>query len=253
MGCKASAPVLKDSLDSSLHGKLVQDRRRKVDDYYTRINEIGKGTGSQIVHVQESKFVKTKHTGYAMKLYDGTAELPPDLLKEAEILQLCDHPNIVKLYELGKHNNGLTLVMEYLTGGNVAEGFPYKESEASKILYQLLSAVDYLHKKNIVHRDINLSNLMFEDKSSRAKNKGKKFSATVKLIDFGCATKIQVWRSGAFAGTVKFLTEQTGGIHTMAPEVIKGKYTNRADMWAVGVCAYMLMTNNKRPFDGDTV
>lgn len=254
MGCRASKPVLKkDGMDSSLHGNFITDSSRKVDDIYTRQNEIAKGSGSHIVHVKKTKFVKTTHSGYAMKLYDGTSTAPPDLVKEAEILHLCDHPNIVKLHELGKHKKKFTLVMDYCTGGTIEQGYPYTEKEASKILWQLLSAVDYLHKKNIVHRDINLSNVMFENEESRAGLKEKKFISNVKLIDFGCATKMKVWTSGAFRGTIKYLTEKTGGVYTMAPEVLSGKYTTQADMWSVGVCAYMLMTDGKRPFDGDTV
>jgi len=252
MGCTSSTPSKnKDVLDDSLHRNLVRDRKKKVDNIYSQQDQLASGTGTKIILVKKQKFIKTQHSGYAMKRYDGTSDLPPDLQKEAEILQLCDHPNIVKLHELGKHGKHLTLVLEYCKGGTVESNFPYTEKEASKIIWQVLTAVDFLHKKSIVHRDLNLSNMMFESEIRISKD--EVLGSDVKVIDFGCATKLKIWTQGAFKGSFKFLEEQTGGIYTMAPEVIKGKYSTQADMWSVGVCAYMLMSNGKRPFEGDTV
>ena len=85
-----------------------------------------------------------------------------------------------------------------------------------------------MHKQNMIHRDIKFENILFENKDPNAQ---------VKLIDFGLATHFHK----------HFLTDRVGTVYTMSPEVIQGMYTFKADMWSVGVVAYMLMSGVK-PF-----
>ena len=75
--------------------------------------------------------------------------------------------------------------------------------------------------------------------------------ADIKLIDFGCATELDLvpGKPGAF----KFLNEKTGSLHIMAPEVIRKRYGPKADVWSIGIVAYMLLNNGKHPFTGSTV
>lgn len=89
-----------------------------------------------------------------------------------------DHMNIIKAYETfqDKTSKKLMIVMELCTGGDLYERMPYSEQQAATITKQILSAVSYMHKRNIVHRDIKMENLLFESKHP---------SALVKVIDFG--------------------------------------------------------------------
>ena len=193
----------------SLSENLVRDEKRQINDSYDVVEQaLGKGTSTQIKLATSKKYSKTtRSSGVAIKLYDGKSDLPLDLKQEAEILSQCDHPNIVKLYELAKQQKQMSLVMELCTGGSLMDRMPYTEKKASHIMRQVTSAIAYLHSKNIVHRDIELTNILFETKDE---------NSDVKLIDFGCATQLALvpGKPGAF----KYLKERTGSVHVMAPD-----------------------------------
>lgn len=120
--------------------------------------------------------------------------------------------------------------MEVCSGGDLYARDPYTEEEAARIVSSILSAVSYMHSKNFAHRDLKYENILFVNESP---------TAEIKLIDFGLSKKY---------GDAH-LTEGVGTIYTMAPEVLKGKYTEKADMWSIGVVAYMLLSS-QLPFYG---
>lgn len=88
-----------------------------------------------------------------------------------------------------------------------------------------------MHSKNILHRDLKYENILFVNDSPQAE---------IKLIDFGLS---KVY------GDNSELTEGVGTIYTMAPEVLKGNYTTKADIWSVGVITFMLLSS-QMPFYG---
>eukprot|EP00538_Stauroneis_constricta_P000566 CAMPEP_0119548378 /NCGR_PEP_ID=MMETSP1352-20130426/2314_1 /TAXON_ID=265584 /ORGANISM="Stauroneis constricta, Strain CCMP1120" /LENGTH=556 /DNA_ID=CAMNT_0007593633 /DNA_START=280 /DNA_END=1950 /DNA_ORIENTATION=+ len=249
MGCTSSKQQLSDH--SGLQGNLVKDEKRKADKVYNIDEDVmATGTSTQIRRGRSKiyEYTKTGRTppSVAIKLYDGKSTLPLDLKEEANILSQCDHPNIIRLYEVTKTNQKTSLVLELCMGGTLQDFVekqtaPIKEKRIISIMRQIVSAVAYLHHNNIVHRDVELANIMFADDSPES---------AVKLIDFGCATKLVTPKPGVF----KFLTEKTGSIHIMAPEIItQGRYGPKCDVWSIGVCAYMLCMQGKQPFKGTTV
>lgn len=155
-----------------------------------------------------------------------------ELRNEISILQSLNHPNIVKAYEVYETSINIYLVLEHCSGGDLYSRVPYSEKDSAKIIGKLLSAIAYMHKHNISHRDLKFENIMFEDKTP---------GAEIKLIDFGLSKKIE--------GEKKYMTEGVGTIYTMAPQVLRGVYTSQADLWSTGVIAYMLLSNTK-PFYG---
>jgi calcium-dependent protein kinase len=103
---------------------------------------------------------------------------------------------------------------------------------------QLFSAVNYLHKRLITHRDLKPENILFEDESSDPNSLNNNL---IKIIDFGTAAE--------FTPGVR-LKERVGSPYYVAPEVLKGSYTHKCDMWSCGVILYVLLCGAP-PFDGN--
>jgi serine/threonine protein kinase len=130
-----------------------------------------------------------------------------EMRNEIEILKHLDHPNIVRIFESFEHKRQIYLVMEYCSGGDLYERcHPYTEQETAKIVTKILSAVAYMHKRGVVHRDLKFENILFENKRK---------NANIKIIDFGLSKifKADKYRKPAI------MTDFVGTLYTMAPEV----------------------------------
>jgi serine/threonine protein kinase len=102
-------------------------------------------------------------------------------LKEAQYMLTLDHKNIVKLESVFILNNQLIIFMEHIAGGELKQCISNKstrfpEIDVKKIMKVLISAINYIHKHNIVHRDLKLENILLV-------NANDPFS--IKIIDFG--------------------------------------------------------------------
>lgn len=133
--------------------------------------------------------------------------------------------------ETFEFNKEISIIMELCSGGDLYTRDPYTEEEAARIVGSTLSAVAYMHSRKIIHRDLKFENILFCSSSGS--------HSEIKVIDFGL--------SKAYGDSN--LTEGVGTIYTMAPEVLKGNYTKKADMWSIGVIAYMLLASQV-PFYG---
>ena len=155
------------------------------------------------------------------------------LEQEAGILQQMCHPNIIQLLDVYTYNTQFHLVLEY--GGtelyyvldSYVDGLP--ESIAQHYSQQILSAVSYCHSKKIVHRDIKPENITVL---------GVGGCARIKLIDFGFATRFN---------PNQYMNRFLGSPEYIAPEVIIGYYTEKCDLWSVGVVIHMMLFH-KFPF-----
>jgi serine/threonine protein kinase len=77
-----------------------------------------------------------------------------ELKNEISILKELDHPHIVRAIETFEHRNQIFIVMELCSGGDLYSRDPYKEEEAARIISSILSAISYMHSKNMAHRDL---------------------------------------------------------------------------------------------------
>lgn len=146
---------------------------------------------------------------------------------EVSILRRVKHPNIVLLIEEMDTANELYLVMELVKGGDLFDAITssnkYTERDASSMLFNLASAIKYLHSLNIVHRDIKPENLLVFEHQDGTKS--------LKLGDFGLATVV----NGP-------LYNVCGTPTYVAPEIIaETGYGLKVDIWAAGVITYILL------------
>jgi calcium-dependent protein kinase len=158
------------------------------------------------------------------------------LNREMEILSTVDHPNIIRLYDVYQDSSYIHMVMEYCSGGElfskiVNQGH-FDEKSARPYLYKILLAVNHLHRSKIAHRDLKPENFLFENKSPEAE---------LKLIDFGLSIK--------FGSELGHMHSKVGTIYYVAPEVLKGNYDLKCDLWSCGVILYSMLSGNF-PFFG---
>jgi serine/threonine-protein kinase len=161
-------------------------------------------------------------------------------LSEARTLTLIQHENVVSLYDLDMRDGRPYLVMEYLEGHSLAsfaQG-PLEPALAVELLSQVCSALEAAHAHGIVHRDLKPANVILVP--------GAEGRQRVKLLDFGIAklltypTGMTPTQNGMLLGTPEFMApEQCGG----------GQVDARADLYAVGVLGYLLVTGSL-PFTG---
>uniref|UniRef100_A0A3B3HUG9 Ribosomal protein S6 kinase n=1 Tax=Oryzias latipes TaxID=8090 RepID=A0A3B3HUG9_ORYLA len=172
-----------------------------------------------------------KKTGqkYAVKIVSKRMEAQTQ--REIAALKLCDgHPNIVKLHEIYHDQLHTFLVLELLGGGELLERIRRKqhfsETEASRIMRRLVSAVSHMHDVGVVHRDLKPENLLFTDESE---NSG------IKIIDFGFARlkppDQQLLKTPCFT------------LQYAAPEILKyDGYDESCDLWSLGVILYTMLS-----------
>eukprot|EP00562_Extubocellulus_spinifer_P028210 CAMPEP_0178645634 /NCGR_PEP_ID=MMETSP0698-20121128/18934_1 /TAXON_ID=265572 /ORGANISM="Extubocellulus spinifer, Strain CCMP396" /LENGTH=524 /DNA_ID=CAMNT_0020286713 /DNA_START=428 /DNA_END=2002 /DNA_ORIENTATION=- len=222
------------------------DTGRDVYDYYDVVDQIGVGTTCHVFIVREKIKKKKKKNAseatsqeagqlYALKkIHKNWVEddFLEEVRNEVNILRTLHHPNIVRVYDVFESETEIYIVMEYCSGGDLSSRTPYKEEESSKIMSNLLSAVAFLHNAGFVHRDIKLENCIFESSHP---------DAEIKLIDFGFAK--------AYGKKRHTMEQVVGTVYTISPQVLQGKYSEKADEWSCGVIAYILLCNRK-PFDG---
>ncbi|GAX17198.1 hypothetical protein FisN_10Lh047 [Fistulifera solaris] len=155
-----------------------------------------------------------------------------ELKNEIDILRNLDHPNIVRPHEVYTQKKQIYLVMDLCAGGDLYTRSPYTEKQAGRITTSILQAIRYMHNHGVVHRDLKYENIMFESTAQ---------DAAIKIIDFGLSKK--------FIGKTGTMTERVGTIYTMSPQVLLGNYSAEADLWAVGVIAFMMCSSVKPFYD----
>ena len=166
----------------------------------------------------------------------GQKELAERFLREIKVLASLNHPNIAALRTALMLDDQLVMIMEFVDGVTLASRLqrgPLPPAEAVNYADQVLAALGYAHKMNIVHRDIKPANMMLTPQGA------------VKLMDFGIARSGED-RSLTMTGTT------LGSLNYMPPEQINGQPADaRSDIYSLGVSLYEMMTG-QLPFKGDS-
>jgi serine/threonine protein kinase len=174
---------------------------------------------------------------------------------EISILQEIEHPNIIKLIEVHETSQYIYLVMELCNGGGLSDCLedhmkknkkPFSEEIVQYLMRQIVSGLNYLHKKDILHRDIKLDNILvnFDDEEDR-KNRNM-MKAKVKIIDFGFARHLEP--SQLAYSTLGSPINMDPGILRKLNRMEHSKeygYDQKADIWSLGtICYEMLIGKN---------
>jgi len=207
--------------------KLKKEEIRK---YYDIKEQLGKGSFATVKRAVR----KSDHKHFAVKIIKKNKLNPEELLvvhDEVEIMHKINQQNCVQLYEMFETSKKLYMVLELLTGGElfdriVAKG-SYSELEASQLIRDVLTAINYLHGIGVVHRDLKPENLIYLNEDMKS---------PVKITDFGLAK----YRAGNSARDLMNTACGTPGY--VAPEILKSEaYGKEVDLWSVGVILYILL------------
>ena len=233
---------------------LILEGTGDFNSKYLKIQELGMGAYSKVFRVEN----KSTNEVFACKeLLKSKIKDQKKFRNEINIMSECDHPNIIKLIEIYEDKLHYELIMEELNGGSLTErliekvdddGETFSEREAATIFKQIISAISYCHGKGIVHRDLKMENVIFID---------TKGNLDIKIIDFG----LSQYDTFKLLSLVNLISEETaktvnmndivGTPHYIAPEVLKGKYNQKCDIWSAGVILYSMLSGHF-PFNGRT-
>lgn len=228
---------------SVLAGRLGEEFNSK----YELIEKLGKGGFGEVykanvkaedlpeklcaIKILERGKMSTNEWEIAKKLFD----------QEAQNLNKCQHPNIVRFHEIGGMDNIHYIVMQFVEGKNLQDLINKKKqlpfAEILEISEVVLPALDYIHSKGLVHRDLKPGNIMLDDGNRQ-----------LVILDFGLTRKSIDLKTDA--STVIFEPKKGSPLY-MAPELWEKRGVNlKADIYAYGVILFQMLTGEV-PFNGD--
>ncbi|KAJ3327911.1 hypothetical protein HDU76_010905, partial [Blyttiomyces sp. JEL0837] len=195
---------------------------------------IGKGAFGQVFHalnIATGEFFAVKQVLFGPEQDVNRAKREDALKREIELLKELDHVNIVRYLGCEVKPDGLNVFLEYVSGGSIASCLSRVgkfEDDLTRIFtYQILNGMEYLHSKNIIHRDIKGGNILVNA------------DGIAKISDFGTSKKNEYQM--AYQRVTRMSMQ--GSIPWMAPEVARGKgYGAKVDIWSLGCLVLEMLT-----------
>jgi len=229
--------MVDDSIGPNYKLDLSKEVRTVLSDikidvtHFDFIKQIGQGSYARVFLVQK----KDTEEYFAMKvlnkkkIFDERAK--NRVIVEKDIIRSVDHPFIVKLHCSFQSDEKLYFLLDFLNGGDLYQHMmrsnKFKENRARFYAAEIVLALDFLHKHNIVYRDLKPQNILLG------------IDGHVKLTDFGLSKNdFDANQENTICGTVKYI----------APEAISGKkYDHMVDWWSLGIIIYRMLTG-KLPY-----
>ena len=202
-------------------------------DGYTILSEVSRGGMGIVFKATE----KNSQRIVAIKIiFQNQSKIAKRrFLREAELAAKLQHRGIVEVYNAGTLDGNLYLVMEYVEGVTLEEWSENRDcsiEDAVDIILQIADALEYAHRKKVVHRDVKPSNIMIQR------------DGTAKIMDFGLAKSVHVGdfsltKTGDIIGTPRY----------MAPELLKPSRSReinyQADVYSLGTILYELLSGQQ--------
>ncbi|ESO88881.1 hypothetical protein LOTGIDRAFT_219034 [Lottia gigantea] len=197
---------------------------------FTRLKVIGKGSYGEVWLATYKNDRKKQYVLKKMNLSRASKRERKSAEQEAKLLSKLKHPNIVSYKDSFETGNGyLYIAMQYCEGGDLynklkeQKGVPLEERQVVEWFIQIAMALQYLHERNILHRDLKTQNIFLTK------------SKIIKVGDLGIARVLD--SSNDMATTL------IGTPYYMSPELFSNKaYNHKSDVWALGCCVYEMAT-----------
>ncbi|KAG1672034.1 hypothetical protein FOA52_008910 [Chlamydomonas sp. UWO 241] len=203
-------------------------------DRYKVVKRIGVGTYGSAYLVTSKSDPAQQYVLKKVKLDDANEKERVQAETEVQVLRHLDHPLVLSYVDHFMYKGHLCIVTEYCEGGDLAQLLrarkaPLLEGQILELLTQILMAMQYMHSKGILHRDLKTANIFLTKDGS------------IKLGDFGI--------SRSLSSSLDLAQTIIGTPYYMSPEVMSSQpYDFKSDMWSLGCCLYEMMTL-KHAFD----
>ena len=223
-------------------GERMSDRDYGLPRKYELLEKLSEGGMGEVLKVRHRHLDEVQVVKVVLPRFAEDAELRERFLREARVAVQLRHPNVAQIYDLTVGDDEVAFLgMEYIDGTDLAAVRRRRRLEIHEVIdigLQALSALEYLHQKGFVHRDISPENLMLAERFD-----GRPL---VKLIDLGIAKHLErdidLTREGTFVGKVRYA----------APEQFRGEAVDHSsDLYSLGVVLYELATGT-HPVPGTT-
>jgi serine/threonine-protein kinase len=234
----SSRPALGDTLSLVSTPRLADRVGRVLGGRFRLVSPIGSGASAHVflahdVVLGRRVAVKVLHPALA-----GDLPFLRRFRAEAQAAATLNHPHITQIFDWGEDDDGPYLVLEYLGGGSMRDmldaGHRLSPAQAAAVGAQAAEALDYAHRRGLVHRDVKPANFLFEEEGR------------LRIADFGLARALSeaAWTEpiGAMLGTARYAS----------PEQVEGhRVDGRADVYSLSLVLIEVVTGQV-PFAADT-
>ncbi len=239
-GFPRSLPKKKASLvNSSSLTNIVTQTSVPVTSFgrYQILGEIGAGGMGKVYRVHDPKLDRTVALKVLLAGGKASEQQVRRFLREARATAKLDHPNIVRVYDIGNEDGQNFFTMDFIEGHCLKEHLkksPPGFRQSVDLLIKIGRAIDHAHKSGVIHRDLKPANIMLDEKKEP------------RVMDFGLAKLTTESAKLSKTGTVM------GTLHYMPPEQAEGRSRSvgpRSDVYALGAIMYEMLTRTT-PFNG---
>ncbi len=219
--------------------------------HYKILSEIGRGGMGEVYLAQDTTLGRKVAVKIISDEYCEDSDRLRRFVQEAKTASALNHPNIITVFEFGKHNDTHFMATEFIEGKELSRLIVEEDISLRTVLeiaIQIASALETAHSTGIIHRDIKPDNVMV------------RADGIVKVLDFGLAKLSHSHgksENNDFAATREKILTDPGRIlgtpNYMSPEQVRGKRVDtRTDIWSLGILLYEMIAG-KVPFTGETV
>ncbi|XP_051964162.1 obscurin [Xyrauchen texanus] len=206
---------------------------------YSFLSEINRGRFSVVTQCEDSRSSQM----FAAKMTPYRPEQRQLVLREYQLLRRLSHPRLVQLQSAILTPTCLVLIEELCAGRellyNLADRDLYAENHVTDLLEQILSAVDYLHSRHIIHLDLKSDNMLVTGRN------------VVKIVDLGSAQPFTLGQALNIEHIKEISDNKVYIVLPKAPEILEGQGVGpETDIWAVGVLAFIMLSADS-PFHAD--